>query len=76
MANSVDPDQTAPLHCLFRLVCPKITVLSLSTAKFSVTIKNLKIRTPEKNAVIILKVEQFWFHDRVMRPKDADGMAN
>ena len=40
------------------------------------TVKNLKIRTPEKFAVIIIKVGTVWFYDRVMHPKDADGMAN
>ena len=40
------------------------------------TVKYLKIRTPDKFAVIILKVEQFGFTTRVMRPKDADRMAN
>ena len=24
IANSADPDQTAPLHCLPRTICPKI----------------------------------------------------
>ena len=35
-----------------------------------------KKKTPEKFAVIILKIEQFDFMIRKMHPKDADGMAN
>ena len=46
---------------LFRCSC-----LSLATEKF------LNIRTPEKNAVLILK----WLYHRVLCPKDADKMAN
>ena len=37
--------------------------------------KFLKIRTPEKFALIPLKFES-WSYHRVMCPKDADGMAN
>ena len=39
------------------------------------TVKKLKIRTSEKFAVIILKVEQFGFMT-VMRPKDANRITN
>ena len=45
----------------------------------SVTVKILKIRTPKKLAVILLKFEQSgsdWLYHTVMRPKDADRMAN
>ena len=40
------------------------------------TVKLLKILTPEIFAVIILKFEQGVFTVRVMRPKDAEGIAN
>ena len=39
------------------------------------TVKPQKIWKPQKYAVIILKFKQGCF-TRVMRPKDADGMAN
>ena len=39
------------------------------------TVKILKIRTPEKFAVITLRFKQCG-STRVMYPKDADGMAN
>ena len=53
--------------------------LSLNTsAQFTAwhTVKLLKIRTPQKIAVITLKLETKWLFRRVMCPKSADGMAN
>ena len=48
MANSVDPEQTAP-------------VLGLYFLRFVATIKIVRIRTPEKVAVNIVKCEQCGF---------------
>ena len=48
-------------------------MLRLTTGYF--TVKILKIRTPKKCALITLKFEQGLYH-RVVRPKDADGIAN
>ena len=46
-ANSVDPDQTAPLGAV-----------GSGSALFAQTVKILKFRTPEKIDVITLKFEQ------------------
>ena len=43
---------------------------------FTIFVKFLKIRTPEKFAVITLKFEQGGFTIRVMHPKDVDRVAN
>ena len=78
IANSVDPDQTAPLgavwsgSALFAQICLSENLGTLQynyshfvwVCKFSDfydTVKILKIRTPEKNTVIILKLEQYCF---------------
>ena len=41
-----------------------------------ITVKVLKLRTPEKIAVNILKICIMWLFHRVVSPKDADWMAN
>ena len=38
--------------------------------------KKQKIGTPKMITIIVLKIEQFWFYNAAMHPKDADGMAS
>ena len=42
----------------------------------TITVKLLKIWTPEKYTVIILKIGLMWIFHREMRPNYADEMAN
>ena len=69
IANSVDPDQTAPLglHCLPRPVHPKTKYHYRKFPKYSDT---------QKICCYHSKILTMWLYHRVMSPNDADGMAN
>ena len=57
MSNSADPDQTAPLH---RPICLKTKDNYRNSKNRTldvITLKLLKIRTPAKYTVIILKID-------------------
>ena len=71
IANSVDPDQIAPLglHCLPRPILSK-NIGSLATVK-----KKNGHPCPTENAATILKLEQNLSHT-VKQPKYVDRMAN
>ena len=58
-------------------VSESITVESLSVhGKLKCTVKNPKISHTRKNCCNYPKSCTLWFYHGIMRPKDADGMAN
>ena len=52
-----------------------LTGLSACYGFTCITIKLLKIRTPEK-LLYYPKIRTMWLYFRIMRPNDADGIAN
>ena len=66
IVNNVDPDQTAPLS-------ENLGSLRYFLLDYHENPKNSDTKTI---AVIIQKIPTIWIYLRVMRPKDADGMAN
>ena len=46
--------------------------LGVLTASLQVTVKILKLQTPDKFAIIILKLEQYSIYYSVMGPQDVD----
>ena len=76
MANSVDPDQTAPVGAVWSgsaLFAQAYLSENLGSLRYRKTSKNLDIRN---NCCNYPKIGTVSFYYRVMGPVDADGMAN